>query len=68
MNVPRIRGLIAEKFRTPAEFARRLGWQRDKLYRILRKETKLTADEVLDMAGALGIMDSPDEVVSIFIK
>ncbi len=67
MNLPKIRGLVAEKYKTAAEMARQMGWRADKLNRILSGEQKTTTDDVLDMAEALGIIDNPSDVVSIFI-
>ena len=67
MNVQRLRGMIAEKYRTPSEMAREMGWNPDKLNRILNGKRKTTTDDVFDMARALGILDSHQDVVSIFI-
>ena len=67
MNVSKVRGLIAEQYGTANEMAQRMGWKPDKLRRILREERKTTTDDVLDMAVALKLMDSPQEIVSIFI-
>lgn len=67
MNNAKLRGLIAEQYRTPTEMARAMGWRPDKLYSILRGTRKTTTDDVFDMAKALGILESHSEVVSIFI-
>ena len=67
MNTPKLRGLIAEQYKTPSEMARQMGWKPDKLNRILSGEQKTTTDDVFDMAQALGILDSHSDVVSIFI-
>lgn len=67
MNAPKIRGLIAEKYETSGAMAQHMGWKPDKLHRILRGERKITTDDVLDMAAALDMLDSPQDIVSIFI-
>ena len=68
MNVPKVRGLIAERYKTISNAAKSMGWKVDKLHRILRGERKTTTDDVLDMATALGLLDSPEEIVAIFFK
>lgn len=67
MNAPRLRGLIAEKYRNPSEMARQMNWKPDKLNRILNGERKTTTDDVFDIATALGIINNYEDVVSIFI-
>ena len=67
MNIPRLRGLIAERFGSTAKMAEQMGWKADKLRRILKGEQKTTADDILDMATALGISNQYEDVVSIFI-
>lgn len=67
MNAPKLRGLIAERYKTPSEMARQMGWKPDKLNRILSGERKTTTEDVFDMAQALGIIDNHAAVVSIFI-
>ena len=67
MNAPRLRGLIAEKYRTPSEMAASMGWRPDKLNRILSGKQRTTTDDVFEIATALGIINAYEDVVSIFI-
>lgn len=67
MNVPKIRGLIAEHYKNPNAMANSMGWNPQRLYRILEGKQKATTEDVFAMAKALGILESYEDVVSIFI-
>jgi addiction module HigA family antidote len=50
---------LVEKFLTPgnisqAEFARKIGWRKERLNKLIKARCGITADAALDLADALG--------------
>jgi antitoxin HigA-1 len=50
---------LVEKFLTPgnisqAEFARKIGWRKERLNKLIKARCGVTADAALDLADALG--------------
>ena len=50
-----MRGLIYSKFESEAQFARVLGWSRQRLFKITNGKKVPTLFEVNDMADSLGV-------------
>jgi addiction module HigA family antidote len=51
--------LLVEKFLAPgnitqAEFARKIGWRKERLNKLIKARCGITADAALDLADALG--------------
>lgn len=63
--VGKLRGMVHEKYRSAAEYARDLGWSRARLNRIMLGKKEPDISEVADMARVLGV--SMDTLACIFL-
>ena len=65
MNTNILKGKIITRFSNLDTFAKVLRWKNDRLSRILNHKQKMTIDDMVEMAKALGI-SSGDELVEVF--
>lgn len=65
VNESALRGRIFSRFRSMSEFGSRIGWNHQKVFRILSGKQSPTSDEIALMSDALGINDA-DTLVSVF--
>ena len=60
-----LRGRIFSRYNTIGEFGAHIGWNHQKVSRIMNGKQSPTADEITVMSNALGI-DDPDDLVGVF--
>ncbi|MFT9057086.1 MAG: helix-turn-helix transcriptional regulator [Ethanoligenens sp.] len=60
-----IRGLVLSKYHSISEFAKAIGWSRNKASRILNGVTALSADDMAKISALLGI-ETPERFVHYF--
>lgn len=60
-----IRGLVLSKYHSISEFAKAIGWSRNKASRMLNGVTALSADDMAEMSALLGIK-TPENFVHYF--
>lgn len=65
VNESALRGRIFSRYRNISEFGNRIGWNHQKVFRILSGKQSPTADEIGVMSNALDINDA-DTLVSVF--
>ena len=61
-----LRGAVAAKFGTCEAFSKALSWSGRKTRDIVSGRQIPTANDIQQMAVALGVMDNPDAFMSIF--
>lgn len=66
MNIDKLRGTIAEKYRTQVAFADALGWNRNKISRLVTGKLVPNINEVAQIAAALRLSNC--EFEEIFLK
>lgn len=60
-----LRGAVASKYKSISNFARAIGWTRNKASRIINNEQDITLSEIIEVTNALEI-DSPEVFLNIF--
>ena len=58
--------LIHGKFRSDSDFARNLGWTRQRLYKIVNGLKDPSLDEAIDIAN--GLEEPLDKIAQIFLR
>ena len=60
-----LRGAVASKYKSISNFARAIGWTRNKASRIINNEQDINLSEIIEVTNALEI-DSPEVFLNIF--
>lgn len=60
-----LRGAVASKYKSISNFARAIGWTRNKASRIINNEQDITLSEIIEVTNALEI-DSQEVFLDIF--
>ena len=61
----RLNGLIHTRFRSINQMFERIGWNRQRGYRILSRESSPRPDELVDLAEALDV--TVDDIIQLFL-